>query len=46
MNDVLEPIAHRYGSNIQTSLGFQSVSSVLDLIKRGDAIYKMVRVHQ
>jgi len=44
MNDVLEPIAHRYGCNIQTGLGFQSISSVLALIGRGGASDKKVRV--
>lgn len=44
MNDILEPMARQYKCNVQTSLGFQSLSSALDLIARGEAAEKAVRV--
>lgn len=34
MNDVLEPICRRYGANLVTSLGFQSVTGTIQLLKR------------
>lgn len=34
MNDVLEPVCSAMGANLVTSLGFQSITSVVDLLKR------------
>lgn len=42
MNDILEPIARRYGINIQTGLGELSVTAVYQLIKRIGEIEKPV----
>ena len=34
MNDELEPVCRSMGANLVTSLGFQSITSVVDLLKR------------
>lgn len=34
MDDVLLPVCQRYGINLVTSIGFQSVTSVVDLLRR------------
>lgn len=34
MNDVLEPVCRRMGANLATSLGFQSITSVIGLLQR------------
>jgi len=44
MNDVLEPMARQCSCNIQTSLGFQSISSILDLVARSTVSHKRVRI--
>jgi len=44
MNDVLEPLCRRYGVNLVTSLGFQSISSVIDLLQRASQSGKPARI--
>ena len=44
MNDVLVPVCRRYGINLVTSLGFQSITSAVNLINRIDQSGKAARV--
>ena len=44
MNDVLRPVCERYGANLVTSLGFQSITSVIDLLKRIEQTGKPTRL--
>ena len=44
MNDVLEPVCSAMGANLVTSLGFQSITSVVDLLKRIAARDKPARI--
>lgn len=44
MNDVLEPIAKRYGANLVTGLGELSITAVHELIKRLEEADKPVRI--
>jgi hypothetical protein len=44
MNDVLLPICRRYGVNLVTSVGFQSITSAIHLIKRATQSGKPARV--
>jgi len=44
MNDILEPLARQYNCDIQTSLGFQTISSVVDLLKRAVASKRSTRI--
>ena len=44
MDDVLLPVCRRHGVNLVTSVGFQSVSSVVDLLRRVDESGKPARV--
>lgn len=44
MNDVLLPVCRDYGANLVTSLGFQSITSVIDLLKRIHKADKPARI--
>lgn len=44
MDDVLLPICQRYGANLVTSLGFQSITSVKDLLLRISEADKPARI--
>jgi hypothetical protein len=44
MDDVLLPIGEQYGMNIATSLGFQSITSVIGLLRRIEARGKPARI--
>jgi len=44
MNDVLAPICDKYGVNLITGLGFMSIPSVVDLLKRVAEIKKPTRI--
>ena len=44
MDDVLLPVCERYGINLVTSIGFQSVTSVVDLLRRVYQSQKPARI--
>ncbi|KXB06573.1 hypothetical protein AKJ51_03480 [candidate division MSBL1 archaeon SCGC-AAA382A20] len=44
MNDVLIPVCKQYGMNLVTSVGFQSITSVVELLQRARCIGKPVRI--
>lgn len=44
MDDVLQPICQRWGVNYVTSLGFQSITSVVSMLKRIAALGKPARI--
>jgi hypothetical protein len=44
MNDVLLPACRRYSATLVTSLGFQSITSVIDLLRRIERIGKPARI--
>ncbi|MDY0237196.1 MAG: hypothetical protein RBR71_14320 [Gudongella sp.] len=44
MNDVLVPLCERYGVNLVTGLGFMSITSVIDLLKRINEMQKPCRI--
>jgi hypothetical protein len=44
MNDILEPICERYGIDLVTGVGFQSITSVIRLLHRAASHAKPVRI--
>jgi hypothetical protein len=44
MNDVLDPICRQFGANLVTSIGFQSISAAVSLIRRAVKTGKPARI--
>ncbi len=44
MNDALKPVCEQYGANLVTSLGFQSITGVVNLLERIEARGKPARI--
>lgn len=44
MDDVLQPVCDQYGVNLVTSLGFQSITSVVEFLQRVQRIGKPARI--
>jgi len=44
LNDVLLPLCRRYGMNLVTSVGFQSITAAIELIKRSQQVKKPARI--